>query len=423
MTPTCRLPADSHLLTYDELPYQRFLQDHLIPNTPFLLSPAATARWGARRDWARPRISERESELLASLPEEEMSVLLADVTPRSSQPSRAQPPSLPNFSALAAYGDQVVPVADTAQRQYSEFARDERPLCEVLQLWEKGEGRTLYVKDWHLVAELGGGREASGVYRPPDCFLDDWLSPPFDAPSAPSSTTSASTADFRFVYIGPAGTFTPLHSDVYGSYSWSANVVGRKLWWLFPPGTEPRDQYGELQFDVRDAKTLKVVQEEGEVIFVPSGWHHQVLNLDFCISINHNFFSSPTLPRVYAALRANHGRCAEGIADVMSDIKTRLGDAVLPDGRKAWEAEWAEEVDGLLARDAGWGWKGFWACVRNNLENPPTEPGLRPGNSDVAGFVRAVLELYKASAEWRLLPTAQALVSDVEELLDKCGAA
>jgi hypothetical protein len=83
------------------------------------------------------------------------------------------------------------------------------------------------------------------------------------------------------VYTGPAGTFTPLHRDVYGSYSWSANVVGRKLWWLFPPGTEPRDKHGDLEFDVRDAKALKVVQEEGEVIFVPSGWHHQVLNLDF----------------------------------------------------------------------------------------------------------------------------------------------
>ncbi|BEI89300.1 uncharacterized protein CcaverHIS019_0206620 [Cutaneotrichosporon cavernicola] len=421
-----------HPPTYDDLPYQRFLHDHLIPNTPFLLSPRATERWGARRDWVRPHSP--QSGLLASLGEEEMGTLLSGLVPRNpsspsnlpssptnplspSAPSFAAPSppalSLPNFAALADYGDQVVPVADTAQREFSEFARDERRLREVLELWESGEGRTLYVKDWHLVAELGGGADARGVYEPPSCFLDDWLSPPFDAPTS----SSASTADFRFVYTGPAGTFTPLHRDVYGSYSWSANIVGRKLWWLFPPGTEPRDKHGELLFDVRDAKALKVLQEEGEVIFVPSGWHHQVLNLDFCISINHNFFSSPTLPRVYASLRASHDRCAASIADVLPDIKARLGNTMLPDGTRAWEAEWAEEVDGLLARDAGWGWEGFWMCVRDDLVHPPTGSDLRPGDDEVARFVGTVLEQYKASAEWRLLPAARAVAVEVEALL------
>lgn len=54
------------------------------------------------------------------------------------------------------------------------------------------------------------------------------------------------------------------------------------MWWLFPPGSEPRDRHGELLFDVRDdAGAVKILQEEGEVIFVPSGWHHQVMNVDF----------------------------------------------------------------------------------------------------------------------------------------------
>jgi hypothetical protein len=162
---------------------------------------------------------------------------------------------------------------------------------------------------------------------------------------------------------------------VYGSYSWSANVVGRKLWWLFPPGTEKVlvDSRGELLFDVREHPDLAtlgtlVLQAEGEVIFVPSGWHHQVLNLDFCVSINHNFFAAPTLAMVYAALRVSQARCTAAIPDVRDAIRQRLGDVLLPDGTAAWEREWAEEVDGLLARDAGWGWGGFWACVRTNLE-------------------------------------------------------
>lgn len=41
-------------------------------------------------------------------------------------------------------------------------------------------------------------------------------------------------------------------------------------------------------------------------------------------------------------------------------IISRLGDQ--------WKREWVDEVQGLLDRDAGWGWKGFWECVRKNLD-------------------------------------------------------
>lgn len=98
--------------------------------------------------------------------------------------------------------------------------------------------------------------------------------------------------DYRFTYVGPRGTFTPLHRDVYGSYSWSANVVGRKCWWLIPPEYADlfriRTGSEDVVFDIRDldedvwqGKVLVVVQEAGETIFVPSGWYHQVENLDF----------------------------------------------------------------------------------------------------------------------------------------------
>ena len=60
--------------------------------------------------------------------------------------------------------------------------------------------------------------------------------------------------DFRFCYAGPPGTFSPLHRDVYASYSWSANIVGRKKWWLFPPDRlhQVKKTNGELVFDVRE---------------------------------------------------------------------------------------------------------------------------------------------------------------------------
>jgi len=47
-----------------------------------------------------------------------------------------------------------------------------------------------------------------------------------------------------------------------------------------------KDRNGHLPFDVNESmllaagvKYFDVVQNRGEVLFVPSGWHHQVFNL------------------------------------------------------------------------------------------------------------------------------------------------
>ena len=64
------------------------------------------------------------------------------------------------------------------------------------------------------------------------------------------------------------------------SHSWSANVCGRKEWFLFPPGEENglRDRHGRLPFDLRELHSqrcsesesaIRVIQEAGEAIFVP----------------------------------------------------------------------------------------------------------------------------------------------------------
>lgn len=74
------------------------------------------------------------------------------------------------------------------------------------------------------------------------------------------------------------------------------------------------------------------------------------------------------MPRIYKEMTLANERVKEAIEDVQADIKARLGDSRLPDGTLEWEAEWAAEVEGLLARDAGWGWEGFWTCILGNMK-------------------------------------------------------
>jgi hypothetical protein len=88
---------------------------------------------------------------------------------------------------------------------------------------------------------------------------------------------------------------------VFGSFSWSANIFGRKHWLILPPGEETKlkDKLGNLPFSItteilqqNNVKHFNLIQESGETLFVPSKWFHQVHNLDDSVSVNHNWFNA-----------------------------------------------------------------------------------------------------------------------------------
>lgn len=54
-----------------------------------------------------------------------------------------------------------------------------------------------------------------------------------------------------------------------------------------------------------NVKYFEIVQEAGDAIFVPSGWHHQVVNLVDTISINHNWINGCNIQKVWEALQKN----------------------------------------------------------------------------------------------------------------------
>ncbi|KAL2769059.1 2-oxoglutarate and iron-dependent oxygenase JMJD4 isoform 2, partial [Daubentonia madagascariensis] len=152
---------------------------------------------------------------------------------------------------------------------------------------------------------------AEDVFTLPVYFSSDWLNEFWD---------TLDVDDYRFVYAGPKGSWSPFHADIFRSFSWSVNICGRKKWLLFPPGQEDalRDRYGALPYDVTspsllDARLyprrqdcgppLEVTQEAGEMLFVPSGWHHQVHNLDDTISINHNWVNGFNLAHMWHFLQ------------------------------------------------------------------------------------------------------------------------
>ncbi|EFN50624.1 hypothetical protein CHLNCDRAFT_28922 [Chlorella variabilis] len=251
-----RLPAS-------ELSYARFCLEFMEPNAPVLVE-GATEGWRAAVDW---------------------------VTPCGAI----------DFDFLRQhFGHAQVMVTDAArcecqqqqQQQQQEEEEEEMRASSTLLT----PGPLWYCKDWHLAA-------FDPQYQAYHCpsFFDDWLNELYDAREQPQPQHDVRTADYRFVYLGAKGTSTSLHSDVLRSFSWSANVVGCKLWRLLPPQAR--------------SHIVTVVQHPGDAIFVPSGWWHTVENVDDCISINHNWLNGHNVHWTWALLRLERRQAEEGIED------------------------------------------------------------------------------------------------------------
>jgi hypothetical protein len=164
--------------------------------------------------------------------------------------------------------------------------------------------------------------EAQRLIPTPRLFVDDWLNEYANTNSGDTSSQPKLASDYHFMYLGGKGSSTHLHADVLGSYSWSANVCGQKTWrFLHPKYTYMlRDVFGRKvapDFGVEDdydgkywqfpllpfAPHFKVVQEAGEVLFVPSEWYHTVVNNKETLSINANWFNRHNLIFVFNRLR------------------------------------------------------------------------------------------------------------------------
>jgi hypothetical protein len=252
-----------------------------------------------------------------------------------------------------AYGTQTVPVTD-CRAPSTDVCTESTTLSEVIKGWQSAgydatnkDQPLLCVKDWHLARWVSKNPATQPFYSTPHLFADDWLNHHY---------CTFTDDDFRFIDLGIKGTSTPFHKDVHGSYSWSTNVVGRKLWTFWFPWDESRRRFGK-----------ELVQEAGETVFVyvaslpstpakandgicsqsPSGWFHTVENLTTCISIKHNWCHSLNLYSMY-----------DGICRRVLDVEQELRDVreLLSSNaeNQEWEVEWMNTVQDAIAKDAGW---------------------------------------------------------------------
>ncbi|MCW1430069.1 cupin-like domain-containing protein [Novosphingobium sp. JCM 18896] len=117
------------------------------------------------------------------------------------------------------------------------------------------------------------------------------------------------TRDHGMMWIGGAGTFTPLHFDLTNNLL--AQVTGSKHIVLIPPSQTRRlahrnhvfsdvhdvtDPYWLSQYPLaRDILRYELVLGPGDLLFVPIGWWHQVRSQSFSTMLTYTNFLWPNV--------------------------------------------------------------------------------------------------------------------------------
>ncbi|OMO51919.1 hypothetical protein CCACVL1_29495 [Corchorus capsularis] len=129
--------------------------------------------------------------------------------------------------------------------------------------------------------------------------------------------------DYRWIIIGPAGSGSSFHIDPNSTSAWNAVIRGSKKWILFPPdvvppGVHPSPDGAEVACPVSimewfmnfygstknwEKRPIECICKAGEVMFVPNGWWHLVINLEESIAITQNYVSRRNLLNVLDFLK------------------------------------------------------------------------------------------------------------------------
>lgn len=171
----------------------------------------------------------------------------------------------------------------------------------------------LYLFDKAFAEKMGIdiGEHEGAAYWKPSCFGLDLF-----------ELLGSERPAHRWLIIGPARSGSTFHKDPNATSAWNAVIQGAKYWIMFPPTVDvpgvyvSRDQ-SEVTSPLSIAEWLLEFHEDarrlpecvegicraGEVLHVPSGWWHLVVNLQSGIALTQNFVPKSHLADALAFLK------------------------------------------------------------------------------------------------------------------------
>ncbi|KAG4029708.1 hypothetical protein MFRU_014g00130 [Monilinia fructicola] len=228
--------------------------------------------------------------------------------------------------------------------QYMNNSNDESPLY-------------LFDRDFISKMNLHTKDIPTPPYQIPSCFGEDLF-----------TVLGPNRPDDKWLIVGPARSGSTYHKDPNATSAWNAVLRGKKYWIMFPstpsspppPGVYVSEDQSEVTSPLSIAEWLLGFHAEarrtpgcvegvcaaGEVLHVPSGWWHLVVNLDASIAITQNFVPRAHLTGVLSFLKDK----ADQVSGFKKDVVDPYG--MFVEGMKREYPELLEEAMRELERKA-----------------------------------------------------------------------
>ncbi|KAI8965951.1 Clavaminate synthase-like protein [Daldinia sp. FL1419] len=256
------IPRANQISRLEQLGYDEFAQNW--SNRPFILTNCIQ-RWPVYSDWSIEELNKK-------------------------------------YSAVE-FRAEAVDWPFSVYHEYMSNNEDESPLY----LFDKGFAEKMNI-------QIGHGTDA--VYWPPECFGPDLF-----------ELLGEERPAHRWLIIGPKRSGSTFHKDPNATSAWNAVLEGSKYWIMFPPtaqvpGVYVSEDSSEVTSPLSIAEWLLEFHAEaravpgcvegvckaGEILHVPSGWWHLVVNLEAGIALTQNFVPKSHLADVLSFLRDKPGQ-------------------------------------------------------------------------------------------------------------------
>jgi len=197
-------------------------------------------------------------------------------------------------------------------------------------------------------------------------LLTDYTVPPYFREDLLAVLGEEKRPLYRWWVIGPQRSGSCFHVDPYKTSAWNALLCGRKRWILYPPNVVPpgveedTDSDGEKEYDAPEpmkymldeysklprsnsapgtVRPIECILEAGEVIFVPTGWWHMVLNLTDTIAVTQNVMNQQNFRIVYKDIRSDDRKMKKRLRRKLKKLHPDIYTKFLKKGKNSKEQQ------------------------------------------------------------------------------------